>query len=182
MSKHLQRFLFITGFMGSGKTSLSKELSIQYNCPLYELDNEIELAIGKDIPGIFSTNGETFFRKVESETLQKIIHNKTPGIVSTGGGVVISPNNRKFMRNNGYIIWITVPPGEIVSRLQIHKLHRPLATKNGAIDVTNLLELYRNRIPAYLQCHRQISGLGSKEMVLTLAIQCIDAMNNLYDK
>lgn len=179
MSTPLQSFLFITGFMGSGKTTLSKALSRHYNCPLYEMDNEIEMVLERDITNIFLKSGEAFFRNVESEVLHEIVQKKDPGIVSTGGGAVIFPKNRKIMRNNGHIIWLSVPPGEIIARLQMHSLQRPLALYNESADLNAFIELYRNRIPAYLQCHSQIHGVGSYETVLARAIQCIGTLNNL---
>ena len=174
MSNPLQNFLFITGFMGSGKTTLSEGLSNHYKCPLYELDSEIERSLGSEILEIFSTRGEAFFRKVETEILHKIVRDKSSGIVSTGGGVVISSINRKLMRNNGKIMWLAVPPGEIITRLEKQGLQRPLATKNGTVDLDSILELYRKRIPTYLQCHTQVYGVGTQEAVLIRSIQSVE--------
>ena len=65
----LSAHIFLTGFMGAGKSTVGRELAVQLGCPFVDLDGLIEEASGQTIPELFSMHGESFFRQLETKTL-----------------------------------------------------------------------------------------------------------------
>jgi shikimate kinase len=111
------RMVILTGFMGSGKSSVGKVLARQLSCSFVDLDSEIVSAAGCSINEIFSRDGETVFRILESEQLQKILSEDLEGVIATGGGVVIAEKNRKRMRDRGIIVNLKVTLEQVMTRL-----------------------------------------------------------------
>jgi shikimate kinase len=113
----LERPLILTGFMGSGKSTVGKILAAQLGCRFIDLDAEIVAAAGCSINDLFSRDGEDGFRKLESFQLEQVL---TPGegsVVATGGGAVISAQNRTLMRGSGVVVNLKVTLEQLLSRL-----------------------------------------------------------------
>ena len=84
--------IVLVGFMGSGKTTVGKLLAEQTGMPLVDMDTQIEERAGKTINEIFAQDGEPHFRALEREMAQELA-SKTGQIISTGGGIVLNPDN-----------------------------------------------------------------------------------------
>jgi shikimate kinase len=108
--------IFLTGFMGCGKTSVGRLLASRLGYGFVDLDEAIVSQEGSSIRDIFSTRGEPAFRLMESRVLATIAAGSGL-VVSTGGGAVIAPENRQVMRNAGFIINLTASIEVIASRL-----------------------------------------------------------------
>ncbi len=134
-----RRIVFLVGFMGSGKTWLSRRLSEHQGIPRYDLDEEIEREQGLSIGEFFHAHGESAFRKLERETLERLCENirkqvsaegSTKGrpvaVVSTGGGTPCFGDNMEWMNRNGLTVWLNTPKEIILARLGRGKAHRPL--------------------------------------------------------
>jgi shikimate kinase len=101
--------IYIIGFMGSGKTTIGRELAFRLNWSFVDLDNKIEEFAGKTIPEIFSQNGEEYFREIESNILKsQSSANKT--IISTGGGTPCHDENMKLMLSTGLTVILNLHP------------------------------------------------------------------------
>ena len=150
----MKQFLFLTGFMGAGKSTLGRIISGKLNVPFYDTDAMIEQQSGRSVQSIFDTMGEESFRALENEVLSQLIQNESPGIVSTGGGIILDPSNRKLMRAHGWVIWIDRSPDLLIETLEKERTHRPLL--QGADWISNSMATYRARIPLYLQCHERV--------------------------
>jgi shikimate kinase len=109
--------VILTGFMGTGKSSVGRLLASRLNYTFCDLDAVIVEQEGKSINTIFSTKGESYFRNVESSVLKCVLQQSSQ-VVSTGGGVVISKENRDLMRNSGVVINLVASPDTILHRLQ----------------------------------------------------------------
>lgn len=133
------RILFLIGFMGSGKSWLSRRLSEQGGVPRYDLDEEIEREQGMTIGGYFGRHGEAAFRKTERETLERLcekirsVEAKSgddphgfAAVVSTGGGTPCFGDNMEWMNANGTTLWIDTPKEVLFERLKRGRAHRPL--------------------------------------------------------
>lgn len=144
--------IYITGFMSSGKTTVSKILSNICSKELYDTDAEIEKKLGMKTSEIFDKFGQEHFRKVESETLFEL-SKKDNCIISTGGGIVIDANNRQIMKNSGIIICIMPEFSVIESRLETAKLTRPLLNQ----DTELIKNLYDSRLDYYNDCSFMIT-------------------------
>jgi shikimate kinase len=127
---HQATKIFLIGFMGSGKSTTGKKLASHLNWSFIDLDEKIEIMTGMKIKNIFSEKGETFFRKVESETLHGIV-SETNTVISTGGGTPCFGDNMDFMISNGLTIYLTMTPARLKSRLADSSDHRPLLKDIG---------------------------------------------------
>jgi shikimate kinase len=127
---HQATKIFLIGFMGSGKSTTGKKLASHLNWSFIDLDEKIEIMTGMKIKNIFSEKGETFFRKVESETLHGIV-SETNTVISTGGGTPCFGDNMDFMISNGLTIYLTMTPARLQSRLADSSDHRPLLKDIG---------------------------------------------------
>lgn len=118
--------IYITGFMGAGKTTIGKALSDKLGIPVVDTDQRIEEKHGKLIRDIFAEEGEISFRQYESAMLQALPTSDI--IITTGGGIVESTNNRQWMSENGIVVYLYCDPYVIAERLS-EDTTRPLFQK-----------------------------------------------------
>ena len=117
--------IYLTGFMGSGKTSVGKKIANQLGYNFVDLDDFIEERHKISIPGIFEKFDETAFRILENKTLiQTFKFEKT--VISTGGGTPCFHDNMKLMNQNGVTAYIKMHPKSLYHRLINSKKKRPL--------------------------------------------------------
>ena len=108
--------IYLTGFSGTGKSTVGNLLATIMGKDFVDIDLYIEEIEGKSIPDIFTSEGEEYFRSVETESLRKI-STWTEIIVSTGGGAPVSNQNIEIMENSGAIVWLKATPETIIKRL-----------------------------------------------------------------
>ncbi|MDD2542341.1 MAG: shikimate kinase [Desulfuromonadaceae bacterium] len=128
-----KKVLILTGFMGSGKTSVGKLLAERCGYRFVDLDAEIVSAAGRAINDIFATEGEQAFRLLESTRLEQILTAGGTCVIATGGGAVISEQNRTLMRAQGVIINLKVSLGQVLSRLK-ECTDRPLLAGENTLE------------------------------------------------
>lgn len=116
--------IVLTGFMGTGKTAVGRELSRLLNMELFDLDTEIEMSRRMTINEIFKRFGEPKFREIETEMIKKLSGNKN-AIISTGGGAILKQENMDALRENGVIVCLMATPETILKRTS-HDSNRPL--------------------------------------------------------
>jgi shikimate kinase len=157
--------IVLIGFMGSGKSTVGRDLHQRLGYPLTDMDRLIEETMGKKITEIFKEEGEAAFR--DFETLQLLEISKQTDkrqIISTGGGIVVRPENRSLLRNLGYVVWLQAPEEVIYERTSRNQ-DRPLLNHMDARErISTLLE---EREPWYREtAHLKIdtSELDSKEI------------------
>ncbi|MCH7801791.1 MAG: AAA family ATPase, partial [Chloroflexi bacterium] len=109
--------IFVTGFSGTGKTTTGKEAARLLGWRFVDTDDEIESTAGKAIETIFAQDGESAFRKLESETLARIAHGSRQ-VISTGGGIIMDEANRRVMEFNGVVVLLEGRPETILRRLE----------------------------------------------------------------
>ena len=119
--------IFLIGFMGSGKTSLGKQLAPRLKLNFLDTDLLIEEQEKSSIQEIFNLRGESHFRELENKLLQKICLLNKPTVFSTGGGMPIFNDNISHMKNNGVVVFLDVPIGMLHFRLK-NDAKRPLLT------------------------------------------------------
>lgn len=155
--------LILIGFMGTGKSSVSRMLAEKLGWERLDADEEIERSENREIRTIFSEEGEEAFRDIESRELQKLMERPEPAVVATGGGAVLRDNNRDVMLSNGYVVALKASPDNIISRVTLDK-SRPLLQGDVAGRVHRLLE---QRKGAYDFAHLSIdtTGLSIEEVV-----------------
>ncbi|OLO42924.1 shikimate kinase [Alkalihalophilus pseudofirmus] len=155
------RIIFLTGFMGAGKSTIGKVLAEKLNYRLLDTDEWIESIHGKSIPRIFSEDGETGFRSYETNALKDLPDEDM--VVTTGGGIVVKEENRKIMRKKGIIIYLHCEIDEILVRTK-GDTTRPLL-QNKSIDQVS--DLFKQRKAFYEDADYQVdtTSLSIPEIV-----------------
>ena len=129
----------LIGMMGSGKSAVSKELSKITSIKLYEADDIFETENNIKIKDFFKTQGEEKFRQIETEILKKILLNEE-FIISTGGGVILSPENRKLLFYNDIkTIYLKTSPETIYQRIKNDKKRPLLMVENPKKEIETIL-------------------------------------------
>jgi len=124
------RSVILTGFMGSGKSSVGRVLAKRLGYPFVDLDAVIVEVAGKSINRIFAEEGEPAFRALESACLARVLRSKR-AVVATGGGVVVAEQNRELMRRRGVVINLKVSLTQVMKRLK-GATNRPLYSGRNA--------------------------------------------------
>ena len=152
--------LYLTGFMGSGKSTIAPILANTLGFSCIDMDKAIEDFADKNISEIFSDFGEAYFRELEESMLQKISRQENC-IISLGGGTIASGNNLNIVKSTGILIYLKTSVEQIMQRLKF-KTDRPLIRSELGIvldeshrfrHITNLLT---KREPYYNQAHLTI--------------------------
>ncbi len=143
--------LYLVGPMGVGKSTIGKRLARVMGLEFYDSDHEVEERTGVDIPVIFDIEGESGFRKRESEVLDELTRKK--GIVlATGGGAVLTDDNRRRLARNGFVVYLTADVDHILERIA-KDTRRPLLQTSD--PQATLKQIMLERDPLY----REIADL-----------------------
>ena len=134
--------IYLVGFMGSGKTTVGRELAARIEAPFFDLDELIEAAEKMTIRQIFAAQGEPYFRKRERDLL-KSTRNLESAVIATGGGTFTFDENIQFIQSEGMSVYLSAPYALLRSRI-VTKDDRPLFR-----DDLTTHELYANRIRYY---------------------------------
>jgi shikimate kinase len=121
--------IFLTGFMGCGKTHWGRELSKKLSVPFFDLDEKIEEQEGKSISAIFEDEGEEYFRLLEKDVLYLLTESHESFVMATGGGTPCFYNNIDYLKGHGTVVWINCSVDCLFSRLVNEKDKRPLISK-----------------------------------------------------
>ncbi len=144
----------LIGFMGAGKTTVSRALGRLSGMPEEDVDRWIEGREGRLVPEIFETDGEAAFRDLETAAIRELAGGlpsaggKAPAgrILSCGGGAVLRPENVRLLKENGVIVLLTARPETILKRVG-DGTGRPAL--GGTVTLGHIKELMEKRRPAY---------------------------------
>lgn len=160
---HLKGNIVLIGFMGTGKTTVSKALSAITGFQEIDTDAYIVKQQGRSISEIFEKEGEAFFRNLETNAL-KDISEKEGQIISCGGGAVLRDENVKILKEKGIIILLTATPETVFERVKDHT-HRPIL--NSDMSLEHIKELMSQREPRYQEVADVIVNVDANDRVLT---------------
>jgi shikimate kinase len=150
--------IFLVGMMGAGKTTVGRLLANFLEKRFYDSDREIQKRTGVSIPLIFEIEGEAGFRKRETEMLSELV--KTGNIVlATGGGAVLSEENREMLRRSGTVIYLRATIDDLWRRTR-HDKNRPMIQTQD--PRTKQTELYAQRDPLYRETAHIIVESGKR--------------------
>ena len=144
--------IFLIGPMGAGKTTIGRQLAKKLSKQFYDSDHEIEKHTGADISLIFELEGEAGFRKRESLVLFELVSLKNI-VLSTGGGCVLDPENRKLLTDNGTIIYLKATADKLFKRTSDDK-RRPLLQTDDRLN--KIKEILAEREPLYLSLANEV--------------------------
>jgi len=143
MSSKLPVKPVFVGLMGSGKSAIARRLvaRLDDDIRLIDVDKHIVEKAGLSIPEIFEKHGEAEFRKMETEMLKEVINEDA--IISTGGGVVLSKENREILKANPPVIWFKGTP-EFLVQFAGGDPNRPLVAEGDALNTMREMAEIRN--------------------------------------
>jgi len=160
MDKHI----YIIGFMGSGKSTIGSVLAERMDRPFYDLDDLIEEGQERTISEIFESQGEEYFRKLESETLV-LNPPSEPCVMALGGGTFVSKVNRDYISKQGVSVWLKIPL-RLARRRCRDSQHRPLARNPEQWD-----SLFRSREKIYQLADIPVEVKGKSPQQICAEIQ-----------
>lgn len=139
--------IVLVGFMGTGKTAVSKLLAKEIGMKYISTDEVIEDKERRSINEIFKKNGEAYFRRVEKEVAKKVAQLNN-FVIDAGGGIVLNKENVENLKRNGKIVCLIAAPDVILERTKRYHNRPLLNVENPKAKVEELLEL---RAPSYAQ-------------------------------
>lgn len=152
--------IFLVGLMGAGKTSVGRLLARRLGKTFYDCDHEIERATGVKVAVIFEIEGEAGFRAREAKTLAELVK-RGDIVLATGGGAVLSADNRKQLTENGVVVYLRAAAADLWSRTR-HDRNRPLLKTEGPL--AKLQQLFDERDPLYRQVADIIVDTGDQRL------------------
>lgn len=156
--------------MGSGKTTIGKQLAKNLNLQFVDLDLFIENRYRKSISTIFKEKGEEGFREIERKALQEVAGFEDV-IISTGGGLPCFFNNIHLMNQTGTTIYLKVSVEELTKRLNVCKHNRPLISDKTLEELKDFIELNLNKREEFYNKASLVfdaEGLTTKEDINTI--------------
>jgi shikimate kinase len=157
------RSIVLIGFMGSGKSSAGRILAQKTGWPRFDTDEIVSARIGRTIAEIFAEFGEEKFRDAETEAV-KGLSAVAPGVIVTGGGIVLRPENVELLRRVGMLVHLEADEETLFRRVSRRATRPLLQTENPRATLTELL---RVRLPLYRQAadfHLDTSQLTHDEV------------------
>ena len=143
------RNIALCGFMGTGKSSVGRLVAEQLRFDFLDTDTVLEARAGKTIAKIFEEQGEAAFREQE-QRLVKELEARDRTVISTGGGLVVHPENLASLRRHAYLVCLWASPETIYARVK-NQSHRPLL--NGPEPLEKIRLLLAERKPFYKQAN-----------------------------
>jgi 3-dehydroquinate synthase len=149
MQKNDKKNIILTGFMGTGKTTVGSLLATQLGREFIDTDELIQTRHGRSIPEIFLELGETAFRQMEADIVQELAEREEL-VISTGGRLMLDPANVAALSRKGRVFCLVATPEEILTRLRDDKEHpRPLLKVPNPGE--RIVELLQKRQKGYLR-------------------------------
>jgi len=139
--------LILVGPMGAGKSCIGRRLAERYGLRLYDADREIEQRTGTTVATIFECEGEPGFRARERTTLAELLADDGV-LLATGGGAVLDADNRRLLRERGFVVHLQVSVEQQLERLARDRT-RPLLARDDREQV--LRDLAQARAPLYAE-------------------------------
>jgi 3-dehydroquinate synthase len=164
LDKRISGNIILVGMMGAGKTTVGKLLAKQLGKTFIDSDEEIQRRTGVTIPHIFDVEGEAGFRLRESCVIQELLAQNNI-VLATGGGAILSPQNRSRMKQNGVVVYLKSTVHDLWQRTR-HDQNRPLLqTENPRAKLQELLDL---REPLYEETADVVAHTGKQSVQILL--------------
>ena len=150
--------VFLVGFMGSGKSTIGRQLAAELGKDFFDCDRVLEERTGVDIPYIFDLEGEEGFRRREAAVLRELT-GKRGIVLATGGGVVGAPENRGALASNGFVVYLHAP-ADLLHQRTSRDRGRPML--HAADPRARIDELLAVREPLYREVADLVVATGRR--------------------
>ncbi|MBT0963817.1 helix-turn-helix transcriptional regulator [Denitromonas iodatirespirans] len=148
----------LLGLRGAGKSTLGAMLAAELGVPFIELDKVIVSDTGMPISEIFSLYGQAGYRRIEKQTLERVMRDHTEGVISVGGGIVARPDTYDFLLSSCFTVWVKAQPEEHMARVIAQGDMRPMAGNDEAME--DLRRILEAREPLYSRADHTIDTSG----------------------
>lgn len=152
--------VILIGFMGAGKTTLGKKVAKKMNLPFIDSDRHIEDYYQKSIGEIFTENGESFFRTLETEFIESLSE-KGEFVLATGGGMPCFGKNMELLNALGTTFYLERSPKELATRLFNAKSRRPLI---DGMEKEELISFIEERLALREEYYKSANVILSREV------------------
>jgi shikimate kinase len=159
--------LYLVGFMGAGKTTVSRALGRRTGWRVEDIDERIEAREHRSVAAIFAQQGEPYFRQLERLALGELLPLRHV-VIATGGGTFVEADNRALMLADGTVAWLDVPLAQVIERVPADG-RRPLAS-----DRAHMEQLYARRQLAYAHAHVRVDATRPVPEIVGQLLECID--------
>ncbi len=161
----------LTGFMGSGKSSVGRIVADALGCPFLDLDELIVQKAGRSIPDIFATDGEAAFRRLEKQLLEQTVkkYAESTAVLALGGGTVTVPGAVQLLQEKTLCIYLQASLETLLKHLEGQTEGRPLADEQMSRRLLDRNPLYRQAAQITLET----DGLSPEEIADEIIISCL---------
>lgn len=166
-----QTNIILTGFMGTGKSTVGRALAARLGSSLIDTDQLIEQRTNCRITDIFDRQGEAAFRQMEAELAHELAA-RHDLIIATGGGFFTNPENIRVLEQSGHIFCLTATPQDILDRVKKQRQIRPLLQHSDPLEQIRQLLLKRESV------YRQFPQIPTSGQTVN---QVVDTIINLLN-
>jgi shikimate kinase len=181
----MTRIVTLTGYRGSGKSTVAPILADQLACDWIDADIEIERRSKRTIQEIFETSGENEFRELERALMRELLSGPSI-VIAAGGGAVLNQQTRREMRDAGPVVWLKASAAELARRITTDPTtgqRRPSLTGQGVEQEIAMVLANRQSIySAVASVEINTEGLSSKQIVNRILEQLPDVNSTSTDR
>jgi XRE family transcriptional regulator, aerobic/anaerobic benzoate catabolism transcriptional regulator len=152
------RVVALLGLRGAGKTTIGRQLARRLRVKFVELDRQIEKAADMSLAELFSMYGEDYYRRLERDTLARVLSEHQPMVLATGGGIVASPDTFAMLKKSAVTVWLRAEPEDHWNRVVSQGDRRPMADHPQAM--ADLRALLAAREPLYAGADHTVDTSG----------------------
>lgn len=160
---YLSKNIILTGFMGTGKSTVGRLVASKLGREFVDMDSLIEPREGRTINQIFVESGEPYFRQLEADLCRELAQ-QVGLVIATGGGALVPEGNLRSMEESGLVICLDCEPDILWQRIGQSE-NRPMLADQDKERFTRLKTLLEQRIPAYtrIKHHLDVTHLSPKK-------------------
>lgn len=161
--------IVMIGFMGAGKTTVGRRLARALNLTFTDTDDRIVNKMQMPVTEIFSTYGEAYFRRLETETVKELISEKTRCVISVGGGLPMQEVNQPYLKELGTIVYLRATVDTLIDRLKADSTRPMLKGGDLRTRIETLMEARQETYEKTADIYIDTDGKKISELILEIS-------------